>query len=314
MNKKLTAAILCAIAFAFGSVFAFGQEPARNAAADQQILSRLDQLIANSEAALARNAAETRPAPATVLNPGMTSVKVKIGGYRLASYYNSGEGGTIAAEAHEAEVISPDLQPGLQLARELRDDRNQRMREDVAKLFCKPFTRIETRTVTIREQCAPQVPYCCGLGAARYGYGSGYCCGITRNCAPAVTSTCCPTTSVVATTSGSCCNPPAVVAAPSCSCNGTGCAHCRGPGFVAAPVYTGRYVSYGRCAAWGRVVELLPGNIYRDPPHGRAFWCDCADHRAAVLRAYGPSAIWELVPCMCAGSCGRCGGAGRCGH
>lgn len=199
-----------------------------------------------------------------ILSPAHTKVKVKLGGYRLSVNYTGGEGGTIAREADEAEVIGPDSNVGVGLAHELLGARDQRAREDICQLFKTPFTRV----VTVREPCPmPVRDNCCGLRTDN-------CCGITRPYG----SPGCPGPVL-----------PAYAATP-----------------VVAPVY-------GRCAAWG-LVRGTPLGCYMNPPRGREFWCDCADHRAAVLRTYGPSAVWQLVPCMCAGTCGRCGGAGRCGH
>lgn len=251
----------------------------RDPALDRQMMADLQRMNAESDAALARNAAErqqaqqpAQPAQPSLLMPGNTYVRVKLGGYRLTSNYSGGDGGSIAAEADEAEVISPDVNPGLNLAREFRDKRDQRMHQDVEKLFEKPFTKVVTETRIIQQPCPQPAPYCAGLRRP-------YCAGLRSYSAPV----------------------------HSCSCNGVGCTHCRGASYV--PVTTS---SYGRCAAWS-YVRGTPLSCYRDPPGGRDFWCNCASHQAAVTRTYGYGSVWQLVPCMCASGCTQCGGAGRCG-
>lgn len=283
-----------------------GQE-VRDPEVDRQLIGNLLQLNQEAnEARIARleeeNAALQRAVrpqrvPSELINPRDTVVRVKTGGYRLSVYYNSGEGGNIASEGDEVEVIAPEVERGIALGREFLDKRDNRMAGDIDKLFSKPFTRIETRTVVVQQPCPqPVVPYCAGLRR------SGYCCGITRNCGPAVVAA-----PVVAT-------PVVTAVRHSCSCGGVGCSHCRhaNVGVVATATTT-----YGRCAAWSRVTTRLA--IYQDPPLDRhtgimrPFWCNCADHIARARARYGYDVVWELVPCMCAHGCSQCGGAGRCG-
>lgn len=259
----------------------FGQEDQ----VDRQFIRDLIAENARLQAVAAMAKGHPQRVPASELvNPRDTVVRVKTGGYRLSVYYNSGEGGNIASEGDEVEVISPDVDRGIALGREFRDKRDIRMAGDVDKLFDKPFTRIETRTVVVQQPCPqPVIPYCAGLSRS--------CCGITRTCAPAVVAA------------------PVVATVPhSCSCGGRGCSHC---GNAAVGVTT-TATTYGRCAAWSRVTTHL--TVYRDPPHGRPFWCNCPDHIARCRAQYGYGVVWELVPCLCGNHCTQCGGAGRCGH
>lgn len=252
---------------------------------------------------------ETLPAPPVVavasspLNPAPLTVKAKIGGFRISTHYNSGEGGNFTRETSEFEIESPDLQPALGFVRQEGDRYDAQIAGVTEKMLVKPFTHIETRvqTVVVQQPC-PQpapVPWC-------YGYGrrnSSYCCGITRNCGPALVAPA-PVVPVVAPVP----LPTPVISPASCYCRGVGCSRCRHAGVVTTSATT----VYGRCVAWTRVTRHIA--VYQDPPHGRQFWCDCASHRAAVARMYGYDAVWELVPCMCPEGCATCGGAGHCGH
>lgn len=223
------------------------------------------------------------PSGDNILNPAHTKVKVKLGGYRLSVNYAGGEGGSIAREADEAEVIGPDINVGVGLARDLREARDAQASQDVCKLFKTPFTRVVTQVVHV--PCPqPVVDNCAGLAFRR----APYCSGLAAR--PVIAG---------------------------CNCNGLGCTYCRGASYV--PSFSGctycRGVGCTHCRGTAYPVRTgytaLAG-VYQDHPRG--YWCNCLSHQRACVARYGVGADWRRIPCMCAEGCSQCGGAGHCGH